>query len=71
MRFQLNKRGIILAELFEKLWGDKECYCDQIDEDSAWKVCDYCLHPGNPDNIQEDDRNLTGIPVAEIKKENK
>jgi hypothetical protein len=67
MRFKLSPKGVKLAEEFEYLFGDKECTCQEENDgnyDEDWQVCNYCLHPGNPANIQEDDSNITNILIS-------
>lgn len=41
---KLNDYGKQLAKRFETLFGDMECCC---------QPCDYCSHPGHPDQLAE------------------
>ena len=61
MIWKLSPKGVKLAEEFEQLFGDKYCTCPDESDD---KICDYCLHPGHPLNIQEDDSNITNILIS-------
>jgi len=62
MIWKLSPKGVKLAEEFEQLFGDKYCTCSR--DPYYGNLCDYCMHPGNPLNIQEDDSNITNILIS-------